>query len=419
MRGLRSVSFLRAGHAGWLVLLLAALAALAIAWVEYRGLRAIDVGQPRVGLDQVRSQVPWGGYAGGVLADSLQYSWRVDPAAAEDAFAWHLEHYPLHPYRWLDRASIGRARQMEPERVMRHVEAGVSVHPGNREINWLAASLAIQLGRMVEAEDYLRRWLDGQPGQVARVLFMAGRWLDDPGDLLDRVVPEGEDYLSSVLALARRTGNLDLAAAVWSRLSVDPGNDTALLDYVDLLLATGEIDQAVAVWRKRFPDFAIGQVPNADFRHALGPPRGFNWDTRVPAGASVVRDHGQFVTEPASLRVMFDGSENLQLRRPTLRIPVDPETARWELSGHWRANRLTTRNLPYLAVRVEGGSWKELAVPGANFDWAAFRMEVDNPEGGTMLELQLRRDRPRVDFDRYLAGEFWLDALRLAPVPEH
>lgn len=412
------MTFLRTGRAGHWILVLAGLFALLVAWMEYRALRVIDLVQPGVAFAQVRAEVPWGGYAGAVLADSLQYSWRLDPAAAEAALAWHLERYPLHPYRWLDRASIGRARQVAPGIIQRHVEAGVSVQPQSREVNWLAANLAIQLGQMEVAEDHLRRWLDGQPSQVARALFVAGRWLADPGDLLDRIVPDGDDYWVSALDFARRSENMGLAGAVWSRLSADHRNDAALWDFVDLLLAEGKMDQAVAVWRTRFPDFAAGQVPNADFRHALGPPQALNWDTRMPAGATVNRDQERFVTEPASLRVVFDGSENLHLRRPSVRIPVAPEIGRWELSGHWRANGLTTRSLPYLAVRVEGGAWVNKAVPGKSFDWIPFRIAVDNPDGGTMLELQLNRDRSRIDFDRYLAGELWLDALRIVPVTE-
>lgn len=408
----------RTGHAGRWFLLLVGSFALAIAWMEYRALRVIDFGQPGTAFEQVRAAVPWGGHAGGILADSLQYSWRLDPTVAEAALAWHLERYPLHPYRWLDRASIARARQEKPDLIQRHVEAGVSAQPQSREINWLAANLAIQLGQTERAEDYLRRWLNGQPGQVARALFLAGRWLADPDDLLDRVVPDGEDHWVSVLTFARQAGNVDLAKAAWSRLPVEHANDTAFWDFVDLLLAEGEIDPAVAVWQERFPDFTIGQVPNADFGHALGPPRALNWDIRMPAGATVNRDQERFVTDPASLRIAFDGNENLHLRRPSVRFPVAPDIGRWELSGYWRANKLTTRSLPYLAVRVEGGSWVNLPVPGQSFEWTPFRIEVENPDGRTMLELRLSRDRSHIDFDRYLAGELWLDALRVVPVTE-
>lgn len=402
---------------GKLVLPLAGLLALGIAWTEYRGLRAVDLAQPGSTLHELRARQPWSGLAGGVLADSLQHTWRLDPAGAEAVFAWQLERQPLDAHRWLDRASIAQSRRVEAEQVRQHVEAAVAVQPQSREINWRAAIMAIQLGQVEPAEAYLRRWLQDQPRQIARALFLAGRWIEDPEDLVERMVPPGEEYLAATLDFARRVGRMDLAEVAWTRLSHHGVADGALRDFVELALAEGDHALAIAVWQSRYPDFTAGQVPNADFRHEPGAGRGLDWDARMPAGARVSRDPELFVTEPASLRIDFDGKENLQLRRPSVRIPVDPDTTRWEISGHWRAHRLTTRGLPYLAAQAAGGRWVREDVPGASFDWTPFRIEVENPDGATMLHLELRRDRPGVDFDRYLSGKLWLDALRLRPLP--
>jgi hypothetical protein len=402
---------------GRLVLPLAGLLALGIAWTEYRSLRALDLAQPGPALQELRSQQPWSGWAGGVLADSLQHTWRFDPAGAEEAFAWQLERQPLDAYRWLDRASIAQSRRVEAEQVRHHVEAAVAVQPHSREINWRAAIMAIQLGQVEPAEAHLRRWLQDQPRQTARALFLAARWIEDPDDLLDRILPPGEEYLTATVDFARRVGRMDLAEVAWSRLSHHGVGDGALRDFVELALAEGDQALAISVWQSRYPDFKAGQVPNADFRHEPGAGRGLDWDARMPKGAAATRDQEHLVTEPASLRIDFDGNENLQLRRPSVRIPIDPDTTRWEISGHWRAHRLTTRGLPYLIARAEGGRGVRADVPGASFDWTPFRIEVENPDGATMLHLELRRDRPGVDFDRYLSGKLWLDALRLTPLP--
>jgi hypothetical protein len=137
----------------------------------------------------------------------------------------------------------------------------------------------------------------------------------------------------------------------------------------------------------------------------------------MPAGARVSRDLETFVTEPASLRVDFVGRENLQLAGLSLRIPLRGEPRRWVLSGAWRAEGLTTTSLPYLSVSGGEGVRARIDVPARDFDWTPFRVELEVPEGGTLLSLQLRRDPTRLDFDRFLAGRIWLDALRLEPVP--
>jgi hypothetical protein len=399
-----------------LVLPIAGLLALGIAWTEYRTLRTLNLAQAGPALQDLRSALPWGGYTGGALAASLQQTWRLDPAAAEAVFAWQLQREPLDAYRWLDRASIAHSRGVETDAVRQHVEAAVSVQPNAREINWRAATMAIRLGHLESAQAYLRSWLQDQPRQTDRALFVAARWIEDPDDLLDRILPEGEEYLAAALAFARRAGRMDLAERTWSRLSGLGVTDGTLFDFVELALAEGDHALAIAVWQSRFPGFEAGQVPNGDFRDPLGTGRGLDWDTRMPKGAAATRDQEEFVTEPASLRIDFDGSENLQLQRPAVRIPVDPGITRWEISGYWRAQRLTTRGIPYLVARAAGERWVREDVPGASFDWTPFRIEVENPSGVPMLEFELRRDRPGVDFDRYLSGQIWVDSLRLRPL---
>jgi hypothetical protein len=80
-------------------------------------------------------------------------------------------------------------------------------------------------------------------------------------------------------------------------------------------------------WWQTFPDYRAGGVPNGDFQHELGSGRGLHWRTRVPAGAQVARDLAEFVTAPASLRVDFDGRENLRMSGLSLRIPIPRRAA--------------------------------------------------------------------------------------------
>ncbi|AHE99980.1 tetratricopeptide repeat protein [Thioalkalivibrio paradoxus] len=401
-----------------LVLPLAGLLAAGIAWAEYRGLRSVDPQQPAQSLAAVQANVPWGGLAGRQLAASLEPHWRRDPPAVDEALAWHLRHYPLDPWRWADRARLARLQDADPDAVLAHLDAALAAQPHNRELLWRAATITQQLGRVERTEEHLRDWLAGQPAGTHRALFVAMRWIDDPAQLLDRILPPGDPYLEAAIAAARQHGRLDLAAEAWERLSRPrPPGDRALLDFVDLALAQGDHERAAWAWAETFPDYRYGMVPNADFRHEPASPRGLHWRIRVPAGARVVLDPEHYFTEPASLRLDFDGTENLRLTAPSVRIPVPAGVERWTVSGHWRAEGLTTRALPYLSAWADGGRRTRVDAPGSEFDWQPFRVELDTPEGGRMLHLQLRRDPPARDFDRYLAGRLWLDALRVEPAP--
>ncbi len=403
----------------WLVLPLVGLLATAIAWSEFRALRAVDPADPLSSRGSVQASQPWSGWAGLRLARLAESFWRLDPPGAEAMFSWHLSRYPLDRDAWHDLAVVSRHLDRDRSVVLAHLEAAVAVQPGHRETRWRAATLAQLLGDDSRAEAHLRRWLEGQPSATGQALFAGSRWIHDPDAQLERLLPAGEEYLAAAVAYARRHHRLDLAKVAWKRLSQprDP-DDPVLLDFIDLALAQGDFNAAMAAWQLSFPDYRPGEVPNADFRHPLGVPRGLHWGARMPAGAEAQRDLETFVRQPASLRIDFDGSENLRLRQPRLRIPLAQPGDGWVLSGYWRGEGLTTRALPYLNVWLDGGRHARLDVPGASFDWTPFRIELMGSEESRLMHLQLRRDPPSQDFDRFLAGSLWLDALRIQPLAD-
>lgn len=399
-----------------LILALAGLVAVGIVLSEYRALANLDPDRVMRGDGDLQRALPWGGLAGRQMAAALESGWRARPAEAEAFLAKQLQRYPMDRARWYDRANIARHLGQDPERVMAHLEAAVAVQPGHRETRWQVAALAQVLGRPDVTIRQLRTWLEGQPAATDRALFVAGRWIEDADELLDRLLPEGDAYLEAALRYARQHGRMELGRAAWTRLPRPrPPGDASLLDFVDLALAQGHHEAATAAWAETHPDFRPGDVPNADLRHDLGNSRGLDWNVQMPPGSRASRDHQHFVTEPASLRLDFDGRETLHLGRPWVRIPVAPHDGGWVLSGYWRAQGLTTRALPYLSVWADDGRRTRVDVPANTFDWTPFRIGIEGSEAAAMLHLQLRRDASVHHFDRFLAGTLWLDALRLEP----
>lgn len=402
----------------WLVLPLAGAAAFWVALAEYQTLRSLDWERPAESLAQLEARQPWGGLSGRALAAAIDESLGLDPDAAERVLAWQLRRYPLDPSRWFSRALNAHFAGECPTRVLEHLQAALAVHPAQRELHWQTAALALDLGRYDLAERHLRHWLEGHhPSATAEALSLAYLWIPDAADLIERILPPGEDFLLAALAFARRVVWLDMAAEAWFRLPQPrPPDDPALLDFVDLALEEGELDLAMEAWEASFRDYRRGAVPNGDFQHAFGPARGLNWRTSLPAGARVSRDTAQFITAPASLRIDFDGQENLRISGLSLRIPAPAGPRRWVLSGQWRAGGLTTTSLPYLWLQAGPGVGVRVDVPATSFDWTPFVLEVETSGESALLELHLRRDPTRLDFDRFLAGRLWLDALRLEPV---
>ena len=371
-----------------------------------------------VPLSELILPQPWGGYGWRTLSRLAGDAARIDAATAESVLTDASSRYPLDADQWLDLARI-HARGGNARRVDDYLARAGAVQPYERRSLWAAAQVALQTGNAALAERQLRQWLRLYPRDTGQALFIGSRWIDQPGMLLDRMLPEGREYLVEAMEMARRQTDIPLAEAVWSRLVPKPDLDDPLfLNFVELLLETGRVERAVDFWIERDPGYRPGRLFNGDFARAPGPPLGFNWRiNRPPPGVRTGRDEDQAFVEPASLRIEFNGKENVSLREPWVRIPVRPGQ-HYRLSGAWRAETLTTRSLPYWYLTAEGGDLRErVPSPGGNFDWERWQVEFQAPEGTRLVRLQLRRDRTNA-FDRNIDGILWLDDFRLAPIAE-
>ena len=404
-----------------------------IAVSEYRSVRWDPELTPQDRLARLSSSQTWGGLAAREAARELEVRWRLDPSAAAQALDWQLARYPLDAWRWLLSARIQRELQRTQAPAADHtrsrhaLDIGVAqaVHPRNRNMQWQAINLAQTFGDAELVAEQLRLWLDGQPDAVDRALFLARRWLPEPGQRLDRVLPAGEAYLVSAMRHARATGQLDLASAVWARLPQPrPADDRALADYVHITLAANRTDITLALWQTLDPAYHPGALPGGHFGVGLAALDALGWDLRLPAGARLRLDPAlpdRLPVDPEgriqarSLRIDFDGNENLHLNAPRLRFPV-PEAGAYRLRGWWQAEYLTTRSLPALVLQT-GSPPKtlRLEVPSAHFRWAPFEAELHIDTPGDTVTLFLNRRRTNA-FDRRIAGTLWLTGLHLEPM---
>jgi hypothetical protein len=361
---------------------------------------------------------PWGGYAWRELNRTYGADWREAPEAADEFLRRSSVLYPIDAFQWLDRAQIAAAAG-DLAGVDQRLAVATDLQPKNRLALWTATQIALASGNERLAERQIRQWLVDHPRDVERGLFVGRRWLDDPGELIDRVLPVGRDYLDAAISVARRQRDLLLARAAWSRLEPEPAFQTpSFLDYIEVLIDSGQLDEASELWQRHDATAIDVGIANGSFDREFGEPYGFNWRVdRVPNGVRIDRDLEEFASEPASLQVRFNGKNNVRLSRPWKRIPVDAG-ARLELTGKWRAERITTRARPYLLIVAEGARYQtRLDLPRDTFDWTAFRIEIDVPPETRILRFAVRRDSTD-DFDRYIDGTLWLDDLALEQRPE-
>ncbi|RFF32499.1 hypothetical protein DZC52_01450 [Wenzhouxiangella sediminis] len=340
----------------------------------------------------------------------------------------------------------------ESSELRRNLAAAVSVQPGNREVRWQAANLAQSTGDADLVLDQVALWLADEPRETARALFVAGRWADDPGTLLDRVVPDDEAFLAEAMEYAYRSHDVALAQAVWQRLEQprDPGDD-AFADYVATALNNRRPDLAMQAWQQVDTGYQPGDIPAGDFGVPLEAMPTFGWNLSMRDGVTVERveiggqkteggklrtEDSELATSPLTppnqktkepknqntreaqaLRITFNGEENAHLATPFVRFPM-PEPGRYVLTGWWRAEGLTTRSLPYLQLYAESSDNAfndTVEVPEQNFTWHRFEIPFEVTEANEIFRFRFRRNRTD-DFDRYIDGSVWIGGLGIEEV---
>lgn len=360
---------------------------------------------------------PWGGYAWHSRKLTTSDEWRQSPDSAHTTMQASAVRYPLEAAQWLTLAEIANARS-GPGEVANLLERALATEPFRRDVLWRAAQIALQTNNPALAEDHLRRWLGQYPNDTEHALFIGRRWISEPGALLDRMLPDGREFLIEAMRVARRQGDTALARSVWTRLEPRPAlADQAFLDYVELLLDAGQIADAVELWAENDSGYTPGGVPNGNFERAIGEPLGLNWRISVRGGVRIERDLDEFASAPASLRIEFNGKENVRLGAPWVRVPVN--SGQWyRLRGQWKAEDLTTRALPYLVVSFEGQRGGErIELPEPDFNWRALELDFKVPNDVRILRIMVRRD-PTEAFDRNIDGLLWVDDLTLEPIPD-
>lgn len=404
----------------WLFPGLPLLVAILILALEVRFQRLVGADNSLDNFARVERGQPWGGYAWRVMSRSAAALWSRDPDLSARVLDSTVRRYPMESAQWLALARMAAAGPAaDLEQMTARLELAVAIQPSDRSVLWEAAQLAIQARADNAAESLLRRWLQGYPDDTRQALFMAGRWLADPDQLVLRLLPDDPEHHAQAMQHAVQRKDLALAEAVFRRAAPARDlSDPVFRGLVSLLLAHGDIDRAAMLWAAIDPHYDRQGIANGGFDRELARAGDLEWrHAGLPQGVSISRDPDHHHQPPASLRFSFDGTANVILRnRAQIQVPVQPGQ-RYRLGGFWQGRALTTRALPYLHIDGLAGGAAQLPVPGKEFDWRPWSHEFRTGEQTRLLTLAVRRDRSPA-FDNRISGDLWLDSIRLERLPD-
>jgi hypothetical protein len=139
---------------------------------------------------------------------------------------------------------------------------------------------------------------------------------------------------------------------------------------------------------------------------------GFDWKMAPVPGASIAFDAFSALEGKRSLRIIFNGKENIDFQHLSQVVSWKPDTG-YLLKAHMRTKEVTTKSGikievigigPALHASSESligdNSWKELTV---DFHTPA------QSQGGI---IRVRREKTE-KFDRFLSGTVWVDNIQL------
>lgn len=389
-------------------------------------LRMIDRSDPADSLSRILDQHAWGSHGSLHASRILSLRWRMDTEAAEELLARQLRRYPVDPTGWMLRANVAFSLDLPAEERAAHLASAVASQPGDRNIQWQAAMIALRGGDRALAERHLKLAARARTRETGPAMVTARRWIADPDELLDRVVPDTEAHLTEAMRQARQLDDLALARAIWQRVDHPRQPQERLVrDFLGLALDHGDHALLTRAWANLDPRYQPGDFPVGDIHLPLESMPAFGWRTRMPAGVRLSRElvseapwnasgsgAGAAENDTHALRLTFDGNENIRFRHLMARFPI-LEPGHYRLQGWWRGEQLTTRSLPWLHASLRREGWSErLDTPSRNFPWQPFELELKVTEANEVFALRVRRD-PTDAFDRYIQGNLWLGNLTL------
>ena len=334
-----------------------------------------------------------------------------------------IKNRPLYAPSWLDLAEVS-LKQGKREDAKDYVETATALWPNRRLLLWEAAMLWIRLGEREKALHTLRAYLRSRPNHLQRVAVLAARLEPDPDKMIQAVVPkepprgkEEGHYLERFLYYAIKQGNMPLADAAWSRLANKMLENREIVQaYINFLVREKERDRAVSVWESAGGAKAMETIVNGGFEQELAQ-AGFGWIARDVKGAKWERDDEISYQGKHSLRIDFNGRENIAYHHLWQLVPAQPG-GRYRLRGQWRGAYVTTRSNPYFqvfSVAAEKNVSARSESKRLTWDWQPFEMDLTMPEDAWFLTVRLRRNKTDA-LDNLISGAIWLDEISLETV---
>jgi hypothetical protein len=345
---------------------------------------------------------------------------------------------PYNAFYWADLAAAYEwaGRKNDALRAFTRAHA---LFPNSPEINWKIANFYVRIGKISDALQSLEEVLLEDPGKERQVFSLASKATADSQQVLQEMLPRSAPLLLDYLNFQIENNHMEPAAQTWATLlKLDSPFDPArTFPYLDALIQHKDVDRFTEAWAAlstRFPQ-EIGaresrpnQITNGDF--AFAPLNGgLDWRLIPVAGATATADAATVFDGSKSLRINFDGTQNLEYAQVLQYVPVTPHTA-YKFSAYMRAQGITTDSGPRFLLQdaYDLASLVDVSSKTANptkfsistesvtgtSDWSPHELEFKTTGNARLLIVRVSRPASH-KFDNKLAGKVWIARVSLLP----
>jgi hypothetical protein len=352
----------------------------------------------------------------------------VDRYDAQAAIASYRRALTLDPHSaktWMDLgAAYEEAGQTGAAREA-YAEA-LKAYPISADVAWRTGNFLLRQGEFPEAFANIRRALEADPTFGEAAIITCWRAYPEIDVILDRALPPSRSiYLSSIRYLTRAHAD-DAALTVWDRL-VRLNTKIELpvsFDLIEDLVKKNRIAEAKRVWKQALDRSGalLGGMDEdslvwdggfeSDFVNG-----GFGWRKTEAPGVQYEFDREIKHSGGQSLKVIFDGRENLNWDNLSQNVPIEPNTA-YEFSAYVRSEGITTNSGPLFLIFDPGNTTPKLysteQVRGT-LPWTRLELVFTTGPKSNLVFLALRRS-PSEKIDNKLAGTIWIDDVSLKPI---
>ena len=352
----------------------------------------------------------------------LFYQWEIrsiNPKESLHYLQMAIERNPLEQEYWLNLSKIYRSLG-ETSGSEKALKNAILVFPTSYQGRWVSGNLFLQEGAIEKALPNFFYILTHYSNQSHLVYDVLTRAINDSEYILDQIVPKDPFSFRQFLSYLYERGDKEWVQKAWKRKESFgfKADRKTTLQYVEFLIAHRELSEAFQVWKAGIHEEGRAiptdnnLITNGGFEKEEILGGGFDWKIEEVSGAKISFDSSMAWEGKRSLKIVFNGKENVNFHHVYQFVPLKPDTE-YMLKANMKTQVITTKSgLKMEVLGIGSPFYKASESLVGDHPWGELEILFRTPpqlQGGIVRVRREKTDK----FDRFIGGTVWIDQVRL------